>query len=330
MVLPCFRVERGRARWARSLESHSHPAPPDQAAFSRLVRVGAGTTAARTPSFSSTHAVQWAGGGATGEIPSGDCEENFQLERQGRRNSRSEWNRAGGFAHLTRSRLWLLCYPGMQSSSLSRSATWRTRVQHPAPPPLALAHDVELFQAIQVAGSGWQRRAFDRYQRLVRGLLIKSLGPTAEVDDLIHEVFLGFFESAGNIRSAEGLRSYIVSIAMNTARREVRRQKRRRLLFWKDEDSDAVERAANVDDPKAKAALLQLNDILASLGTEERLAYVLHQLEGLGLLEVAAALGVSHSTAKRRVRSASAFVQRRASRNALLSEYIRDKAGGDS
>jgi RNA polymerase sigma-70 factor (ECF subfamily) len=195
---------------------------------------------------------------------------------------------------------------------------------------LALAHDVELFQAIQVAGSGWQRRAFDRYQRLVRGLLIKSLGPTAEVDDLIHEVFLGFFESAGNIRSAEGLRSYIVSIAMNTARREVRRQKRRRLLFWKDEDSDAVERAANVDDPKAKAALLQLNDILASLGTEERLAYVLHQLEGLGLLEVAAALGVSHSTAKRRVRSASAFVQRRASRNALLSEYIRDKAGGDS
>ncbi|HSC89203.1 MAG TPA: sigma-70 family RNA polymerase sigma factor [Polyangiaceae bacterium] len=193
---------------------------------------------------------------------------------------------------------------------------------------MALA-EAELFEAIQSGRLGWQRLSFDRYQRLVRGLLIKTLGPTAEVDDLIGEVFVGFFESARNVRSAEGLRSYMVSITMNTARREVRRQKRRRLLFWRDDESEPLERAAAPDDPKAKAALLQLNAILASLGTEERLAYVLHELEGLGLLEVAEALGVSHSTAKRRVKSAAAFVQRRASRNALLADYIREKAGTD-
>jgi RNA polymerase sigma-70 factor (ECF subfamily) len=185
-----------------------------------------------------------------------------------------------------------------------------------------------LYDAIQSGVSGWQRRAYDDFFSLVRGLLIKSLGPHADIEDLTADVFVGFYESALNIRSAGGLRSYIVSVTMNTVRRELRRRKRRRLFFGENDDG-LFERAPGTDDPQAKAALLQLSRILDELGEEERLTFVLHALEDLPLLEVAGALNISHSTAKRRYQRASERVRRRVEKNPLLTDYIRDKASQD-
>jgi RNA polymerase sigma-70 factor, ECF subfamily len=184
-----------------------------------------------------------------------------------------------------------------------------------------------LYDAIQADSPGWQRRSFDEYFTLVRGLLIKALGPGTDVDDLVSDVFVGFFESARNIRSAEGLRSYIVSIAMNTARRELRSRKRRRLLFLWDSPDLAMERAPGTDDPRAKAALLQLADILNDLSAEERLVYLLHVVENLPVIDVAETLELSVSTVKRRLRRATERVLRRVARNPLLTDYVQEKSG---
>lgn len=192
--------------------------------------------------------------------------------------------------------------------------------------PLSTNRQKMLFEAIQVDGPDWRRQAYDAFHRIVRGLLIKSLGPSADVDDLLGEVFLGFFESAKNIRSAEGMRSYMVSVTMNTVRRELKRRKRRRLLFFSEEPSEIIDRAAGTDDPKAKAALLQLSRILDGLADEERVVFVLHVLDGMGLPEVAEHLSISLSTAKRRAKRARERIHRRVARNPLLADYIREKA----
>jgi RNA polymerase sigma factor (sigma-70 family) len=76
------------------------------------------------------------------------------------------------------------------------------------------------------------------------------------------------------------------------------------------------------DDPKAKAALIQLSRIVEELGPDERAAFVLHNLENMGTAEIASVLGVSESTAKRRVRSANERVLKRVARNALLADYV--------
>lgn len=196
----------------------------------------------------------------------------------------------------------------------------------PTSPSTAPVRDEEIYSAIQQEHSDWKRLLFDEYAGLVRGLLIKSIGPQADIDDLSAEVFLGLFESAKNIRSAEGMRSYIVSVTMNTARREFRRKKRRNGLFFRDDSDDMVERAPGTDDPKAKAALLQLHRILEELSTEERLVFALHVLEELPLGQVAENLSISLSTAKRRLKKAQERVHRRVLKNPLLSDYVRDKA----
>lgn len=184
--------------------------------------------------------------------------------------------------------------------------------------------DDDLPGAITRNEAGWQRRAFDAFHGLVHGLLLKSLGPHAEISDLVSDVFLTFFENAHRIRTAGSVRSYLVSITMNAVRREVRRRKRSRL--WSSlSGASEVEHKPGSDDPRAKAALIHLSRILDELREDERAAFVLHSLEGLPIPEIAQALGVSPSTAKRRVRRATEHVRKRVSRNALLADYVRDK-----
>jgi RNA polymerase sigma-70 factor, ECF subfamily len=183
----------------------------------------------------------------------------------------------------------------------------------------------ELQAAISGNSRDWQRRAFEEYHGLVHGLVLKCLGPNSEASDLVSEIFVKFFESAHRIRAQGAVRSYLVSITMNAIRGEVRRRKRRELLLKLSGLLPELEQEPGHDDPKAKAALIQLSRILEELGANDRIAFVLHSLEGMQIAEIAGVLKVSESTAKRRVRRANEHVLKRVSRNALLADYIQER-----
>jgi RNA polymerase sigma-70 factor (ECF subfamily) len=186
-------------------------------------------------------------------------------------------------------------------------------------------HEEELQAAISGNARDWQRRAFEEYHGLVHGLVLKCLGPNAEASDLVSEIFVKFFENAHRIRAQGAIRSYLVSITMNAIRGEVRRRKRRELLLKLSGLLPELEQEPGHDDPKAKAALIQLSRILEELGANDRIAFVLHSLEGMQIAEIAGVLKVSESTAKRRVRRANEHVLKRVSRNALLADYITER-----
>ncbi len=201
--------------------------------------------------------------------------------------------------------------------------------QHPLSPlNLSPANsELVLYRAIQEDRPGWKREIYDHYVSLVRGLIGKSLGPRDDMEDLVADVFVGLFESAPKIRSADTMRSYVVSVVLNTVRREFKRRKRRRLFFSSDSPSDELERIPGTDDPRAKVALRQLSRLLDELSDDERLVYVLHVLEGLSLSDVTENLNMSRSTVKRRLKRANERMLRRVERNPLLTDYIRAKAG---
>ena len=206
------------------------------------------------------------------------------------------------------------------------SATLRLVGTSPAQDSTSEA-EAELYTAIMQNAPGWQTRAYREFQGLVRGLVVKSLGPKADVEDIVSDVFVRFLESARRIRSAQAVRSYVVSITMNSVRREARSRKRRAVLgrfFFANEE---LERKPGLDDPKAKAALIQLSRILDELNPDDKTVFVLRAMEGMPIAEIATTLKMSHSTAKRRARRASERVLKRVSRNALLADYVREKTG---
>lgn len=214
-------------------------------------------------------------------------------------------------------------------SAIRAAISQRTIPTSRMSPPAGSVEEERLYRAIQNDAPGWQREIFDQYGSLIRGLLGKALGPMEEIEDLVADVFVGLFESAPNIRAAETMRSYVVSVALNTVRRELKRRKRRRLVFWADAPADEMDRVASTDDPKAKAALKQLSRLLDELTTEERLVYVLNTLEGSSIDELVRTLKLSRSTVKRRLKKAQERIRRRVEKNPLLCDYVKNKAGGD-
>ncbi|HEX2736142.1 MAG TPA: sigma-70 family RNA polymerase sigma factor [Polyangiaceae bacterium] len=173
---------------------------------------------------------------------------------------------------------------------------------------------------------GWQRDAFVVFQPLVTRLLLKALGPSADADELLDDVFLAFFESAGRIRDSAKVKSYLVSITMNRIRREIRHRRRRALLFKLIGTPEDVQQRPGTDDPKARAALIQLHRVLEELDADERSAFLLRNLEAMPFPEIAEVLHISESTAVRWAQRATEHVMKRVGRNALLCDYVRDRS----
>jgi RNA polymerase sigma-70 factor (ECF subfamily) len=157
-----------------------------------------------------------------------------------------------------------------------------------------------------------------RFAPMVFGMLKRAFGPDHTVDDLAQEVFLVLFDRIGSLREPRALRAFLVSIVAHTIRREIRRKTTYRWLHLggvPDAPADGV-------DLDAREALRRLYRVLDRLGRDERTAFTLRYFEGMDLEEVASAMGLSLTTAKRRLAHAFVRVTAHAQRDAGLVEYL--------
>jgi len=186
--------------------------------------------------------------------------------------------------------------------------------------------DAELVAMAQAKDPRAAALVWDRYAHTVRGILCHTVGPRAEIDDLMQEVFVGFFRSVHAMRDPSALKSYLVGIAIRSARTMLRKRRVRRWLHLTD-SGELPDTASTTDDPRARAAVKNLYALLDALDDRDRMAFVLRYAEGYELTEVATALGVSLATAKRSIARAEGFVLARARNDERLREYV---DGGDS
>lgn len=163
--------------------------------------------------------------------------------------------------------------------------------------------------------------AWDVYAPLVRGLLWQSLAVGSDVDDLTQDVFLHFFRRIGDLRDPLAVRSFVVGIAIRVARGELRRRRVRRWL-WLTDDGELPDETAPAADLVAREALKHLYAILDKMDDESRLAFVLRYVRGLELTEVAAALGCSLATTKRRIAHVQERIAVHARRDACLAPFL--------
>jgi RNA polymerase sigma-70 factor (ECF subfamily) len=181
--------------------------------------------------------------------------------------------------------------------------------------------DATLAQSAMTGDPAAHTAIWDRFHPLVRRVLRRAMGPATDVEDQVQEVFLQFYRNRTQLRNPAALRSFLFGIAMRVAASELRS---RRIRSWLRLTPDGVldEHAAPHTDSDAREAVKRLYAILDRLDTKSRLAFVLHYVEGLELLEVASALGVSLATVKRRLSRVSARVWAMAEGDRLLVEYL--------
>jgi RNA polymerase sigma-70 factor (ECF subfamily) len=165
-------------------------------------------------------------------------------------------------------------------------------------------------------------RMWDRYAFLVRRLLRRMLGPV-DVEDCVQDAFLRLFRDLRSLREPSTLRSFLIGIAIHVAKSELRKRRAKRWLLLTSDGAPLDSESVSTDDwHEPRAAVLRLYQILDRVSDKLRTVFVLRYIEGLELTELAALLGCSLATAKRRVADASTRVCTLAAADPLLAPYL--------
>lgn len=188
--------------------------------------------------------------------------------------------------------------------------------------------DAELARLAQDKDPRAATLVWNRYASLVRGVLFRSVGPGHDLEDLLQDVFIGFFRNVGTLRDPSSLRPFLIGIALRTAHTALRKRRVRRWLRLSD-DGVVPEVATSDGDPRTREAVQRLYRVLDGLPDRERLAFVLRHAEGHELTETAALLGVSLATVKRMLQRAEAHVQAGAQRDDLLRDWTEGSSGDE-
>jgi RNA polymerase sigma-70 factor, ECF subfamily len=150
------------------------------------------------------------------------------------------------------------------------------------------------------------------YCRYVATICLRISGRRAELDDLTQEVFAEAAASFDALREPEAVRGWLATIAVRVTRKRLFRF---RLYAWV-----GLAPAADYDeiaDPSAspydRALAATIYRTLELLSPDDRIAFVLHHVEGETLESVARMSSCSITTAKRRISRARAVLERRLS-----------------
>jgi len=200
----------------------------------------------------------------------------------------------------------------------------------PRAAPARQRTDAELVTALRADDPAAPAMLWARCSPAVRRRLTKVLGPGIEIEDLTQEVFLRVFVRLPSLRDPSALKPFVLSVAMNVLKWELRRRwvSRRVGLSISGRLPDI---AGTSNDTEARQALRRCYQIFDRLTTKERLAFVLRYLEGMTIDEVAATLEVSVSTAKRWVGSGARKVADLVSRDPdMRSFFVKPREEGHS
>jgi len=186
--------------------------------------------------------------------------------------------------------------------------------------------DEELLEGLRAGRAPAIAAFYDRFAGLVLRVLARVLGTDAEIADIHHDVFERALASVSGVRSAAGLKPWIVGVTVHTARGVIRRRTRRRwlVLLGPEESPEPVDEGVS---PEVRQALRATYAILCTLTADERIPFALRVIEGMELTEVAAACGTSLATIKRRLYAAQERFAERARAHPALADWMEGGGG---
>ena len=150
------------------------------------------------------------------------------------------------------------------------------------------------------------------------------LGPTGEVDDVVQDVFIKFYETLDRFRGEAAVSTYLKRIAINRSLDALRRRKRSRARFWsRDEDKDTVpefpdEENNDIEDRERERVV---HEAIQALPPKHRVVVVLRLIEGYSTEETAQMLDIAYGTVLSRLSRAHDKLK------TLLTPYVHDHEG---
>lgn len=161
--------------------------------------------------------------------------------------------------------------------------------------------DSELLVRLMRAERTAVGEVYDLHHGAVRAFARRLVGESAAAEDLVHEVFVSLPRASKSFRGQSSLRTFLISIAVNHARHHVRAAARRRAAFGRLER----EPLPDVSDPERVTERKQLAEALEraldTLPLDQRVAFVLCEIEERTSVAAARIVGVPEGTLRTRL-----------------------------
>jgi RNA polymerase sigma-70 factor (ECF subfamily) len=193
-------------------------------------------------------------------------------------------------------------------------------VDRPPPPE----DDAQLIAACIAGDTHAQRTLFRREFARVNATVFRVLGNTRDADDLVQETFIAVFRGLPRFRGESKLSTWIDRIAVRVVCQHLSAKRATVPLEAIAELEDPA--AATPDKAHAREGLRRLYAALAELSPEQRTAFALFAIDGRSIADVAKLTGVSVVTAKLRIWRGRRELARRAARDPVLAELVREEA----
>jgi RNA polymerase sigma-70 factor (ECF subfamily) len=164
-------------------------------------------------------------------------------------------------------------------------------------------------------------------------LLGRLLGPSGEaVEDVLQDTFEAAVRAFPSYRGEAPVASWLARIAVRTALRHLKRPERRRRvpLELVVGDERVRDQPRQEEETESRRLLVRVHEHLAALSSKNRVAFVLHVIEGLPVDQVAALCGASKTATKSRVFLARRRLLWRARRDPELRALVAEPKIGRS
>lgn len=195
----------------------------------------------------------------------------------------------------------------------------------PIPKPMAVPQDEELVARAREGDRKAFRLLVERYEDDVAATVVAMLGPTGEVDDIVQEAFIRFYQTLDRFRGEAAVSTYLKRIAINRALDALRRRKRLLSRFRSRDDETYVAPEPSVEEEgnlEARERARFVHQAIDALPPKHRAVVVLRLIEGYSTEETAVMLDIPYGTVLSRLSRAHAKLKE------LLHPYIQDNPIG--
>lgn len=159
--------------------------------------------------------------------------------------------------------------------------------------------DASLVARIRAGDRQAFRQVVEEHQEALARTVVAMLGASAEVDDVVQDVFIRFYQSIERIDDTANVMAYLKRIAINRSL-DVLRRRKRMLARFISKDDDTVQFtepvAAHDDTPEARERVALVQRAIQTLPPKHRAVLVLRMIEGYSTEETAAILDLPYGT----------------------------------
>ncbi|SMX64241.1 RNA polymerase sigma-70 factor, ECF subfamily [Brevibacterium aurantiacum] len=148
----------------------------------------------------------------------------------------------------------------------------------------------------------------DRYETKLLRFCLRTLGDRQDAEDVVQDTLVQAWKSMNTLSEPAAFGTWIYRLASNKCTDMLRRRMARPSDAQDPDDMriHADNRVSVEKSVEARTALEHFSEVLQTLSSQQRVTWVLHQMEGLSYAEVATTLGVSEGSVRGRIHRARA------------------------